>query len=1048
MSTPLKAVMAVCVLALVAALAFLWTEEDGGAAGTADVLSQQERSPVGTADVPAVPAAVRDGATTPLTPVAAGGDLDTEAGGAAQTAVARLVDAPQVTLRGRVLDELGAPVAGAEVTFLGQAMSLLQGPGSRGRPPEADRPSSRTDQSGRFELEAPVPDQEQLDDGFGLLRREPTLVVVHDAFATKVHACGRLEPGEADLGDLFVEGGAWISGRAVDPDGRPLADVIVTGFNTLHHEPGADDLMPMLFGSIAESFTRMTTGDDGRFVVRGLRPGSAGVRARKDGHRPGVAGKLELTAHAGTQVGDVTLELGETIAGYVLDDKGNPVEGAVVRVSSMTHIVINNMEDMPHDNIGHDLSLRAETDALGAFELAGLAAGSFTVHVSADGFSRGREENVAAGRQDLRIYLEPLGSILLSVRSARDGSPVDDAEIFAHRVRNSEWGSMVDPDELEVVTGREALVAAGHDVDPAGHYLLLGAGPDGNEITVSADGFALTKVEAPEVVSGGSIPFRMELLPETIVAGRVIDAAGDPVDRARVRVREPGPQEDFLASGGGRFEVRREVRMGGPDESMQAALTTWTDADGNFEVRGLAPGDWEIVARADTFVPSDPFAVSLAEGEARRDLELQLQPGGSILGHVYEADGEPVAGMRVTASASKPAQGGDELEMRIQALMAAGDDESVTTDEDGAYRFDGLAPGRYEVKLAPAGVMRMGGAMVFSFDGADTQEGEVYYADVEAAGETVLDLVRPLRGEIRGRLAAAGRPLEGVTVSLNEAAAFLPMGGETTKTDRYGEFAFEDVAPGAYKLAATAPGAGLEESVEVEVDAGETRRADLTFEGATIAGHVIDIDGDRGAQGVTVTVSPVKDDAPGGFAFGGPGGGGGGNVRIAMVTQIDDGGGGGGMHMEIGGGSISNVRTDADGYFELKYMKPGEYLIEASGNGYGRSEIGPIEVPDDLLVDDVEIEVARGAVIEGVVRSGKSGDPLARMMLMLVSEGDRQTGFTEPDGSYRFEGLDVGTYQVQVMGSAMAFGGGEPVASGSVSLDPGEVATLDLTTDD
>ena len=149
------------------------------------------------------------------------------------------------------------------------------------------------------------------------------------------------------------------------------------------------------------------------------------------------------------------------------------------------------------------------------------------------------------------------------------------------------------------------------------------------------------------------------------------------------------------------------------------------------------------------------------------------------------------------------------------------------------------------------------------------------------------------------------------------------------------------------------------------------------------------------------------------------------------------------MSMQFGGGSQSKVKTDGNGDFEVRFLKPGKYSIETLGGAYVNGESGPIEVADGESVDDVLIEVARGATLSGIVVSGETGHPLAGAPVSLSSGGSREMTMTE-DGRFTFEGLDAGDYTIEVMGSGF---GGAPVASQAVSLSVGEFREVNLSTE-
>ncbi len=1045
-----------------AALLILSEDEVAGPGSQASPISAESKeSKRVDLPPPSLPESERS-ATKPLD--VARTDLTASGTGAADRVAADVAAEVEVLLSGRVVDPSGRPVADAEVSYLAGGDRQLRRRFRRftDDTEEIEFPKVTTDAEGRFSLSGEVVSLDAEAQRF--FRLDAMLAVRHEAFATLVEAQPDLKPGTLDVGDLMVEPGAWVHGRVVDARGVPLEDVDIRARNVVENPFGSMGLGNFLGGAMVEFLDGTKTSSDGRFTVKGLLPGAAHVTARMEGMRPASSEAIEISANGPGNVGDLVMETGATIAGYVTDHDGAPVEGATIRVSSMARIMIGRMEDAPRQDIGHEMSLRAQTDPTGFFELSGLSGGTYTVHASAEGFARSSEADIPVGTYDLTLTLDPLGKLFVRVIDARTGAPVDGATLDAEEQRGEGRGGFrmrrVGGETRPVLTGAEAVAAAGLDVDSAGAYLIQDASPEGMDITVEAEGFALTVAQAEGVYAEDVGSLEIELLPETIVAGYVLDEQGDPIEHARVRL---SPQDDgddgMFTVGEGTFEVRREVRRrvgggpggrGGDGESHTAR----SDSAGYFEVRGVPAGEWELTARADTFVRSDAVPMSLGEGERRDDIALELAMGGSIAGVVTEADGEPVAGIDVTITSTDvepdPALEGLPPGLAMFGGMGGDGQHRASTDSDGRYEQDSLPPGRYRVKLAPANMMNFGGGggrrgggfMSFITDSADdgTDEGAIF-VDVVAGTEASADFVRPRRGEIRGRITAAGEPATDVTVSLREADSFMPFGGREATTDRLGNYRFDDVEAGEYTVSALPAGAGLEERLDVDVRMGETRMADLTFGGSTLRGRVLDKDSGLGAAGVFLTVAEVKEDEGGGFA----GGSFGGEFQIVTAVDIDDGGGGrGGMEMTLGGGPISRVKTDNQGWFELKYMSPGTFTVETSGGGFINGEAGPIDLGENERVDDIEIEVVRGAVINGVVVSGKSGEVLSHVPVRLSGNGTQEMTTTDDQGGFNFEGLSEGVYDVSVMGSGFF---AAPIAEEAVELKAGQERRLSLITD-
>lgn len=981
---------------------------------------------------------------------------------AASAAPAPRPQGPAVAVTGRVLDEAGRPVAGASVTFLADplAAALALRPGAA-RPAVAALPEATSGADGRFSIEARLRAPDEEEPGFLGAALQPQLVVRHEAFATLAQSFSNPQPPRLDAGDLVLAAGAWIVGRAVDENGRPVAGARASARNTGDDRGPRGFLMP--FGGAGDQLGEVVTAADGRFRVSGLAPGRAELSVRADGRRLGFVGDLELQARQPADAGDVPLPLGQSIAGVVLDDQGRPIEGAEVSVSSMARIMVNRIEDLPRGQIGQEFGQVARTDAAGRFEVSGLGGGHYTVHAQAEGYAEDSRPDVPAGTRDVRLQPARLGGLFVQVVSEIDGLPVAGARIKATQapVGDQPFRRFEDGRRLPVLSGAEALSAAGREGDPAGAYYVRHAGIAGTHLVVAADGFATLELDAAAVAAGAQGELAVRLVPESVVAGRVVDSEGRPLADARVALSVPEPQEGRGGfAGPGRRAFSRGVRLGGPPEDGAEDLdarrrSTHSAADGSFEIRGAAPGDWQLAATHPDCVDGTPLALTLGRGEQRRDLVLALAPAGVLLGTVTEHDGTPAADIEVSvrsAAAAAPAAPADEIEVGIGRIFGEAEEgrHFARTDDQGRWRLGGLPAGEYQVALSSSSrrPRRMGGGMVFAFAGdrGDEMQGPATWVKVEAGGETRVDLVRPQRGSLRGRVLAGGQPVPDTVVSLRQGggrAAFLPRafgGGEEARTDDRGEFRFDDVEAGTWELSASVTGAPIERTATVELGAGEARSADLLFGGVTLAGRVVDREDGGGAADVLVTAVPVESGggAPAQQAF-----------AVSMVMIGGPGGGGGGMTMELGGGPASQIRTDAEGRFELKWMEPGSYRLEASGGGYANGELGPVEVLDGQAQDDLRIEVDRGAVVHGAVVSGETGQRLDGVPVRLEGADTRMMEVTEQGGRFRFEGLAPGRYTVSALGSGMSgFGdlGDAALASEDVELQVGEQRQLDLTT--
>lgn len=141
--------------------------------------------------------------------------------------------------------------------------------------------------------------------------------------------------------------------------------------------------------------------------------------------------------------------------------------------------------------------------------------------------------------------------------------------------------------------------------------------------------------------------------------------------------------------------------------------TAVTDDAGRYEFRQVPAGRYLVSARKAGFLtanygatqprrPGTPVAV--ADGAGVANVDVRLIRGGVLEGRVRHADGEPVPDAQVEVLRVTNVGADRRLE---QAYPPGG----PTTDDRGMFRFYGLAPGDYVVRVHPEPWAMMHGAM-------------------------------------------------------------------------------------------------------------------------------------------------------------------------------------------------------------------------------------------------------------------------------------------------------------------------------------------------
>ncbi len=173
----------------------------------------------------------------------------------------------------------------------------------------------------------------------------------------------RLHPSSL-MNDLRIKisPGSVISGTVVDTNGRPLANLTVGAFHTDDWDPGRVD-------ELANGDNYGLTDELGKFVLRGLQPGTLFMRIIDEGR---IIADNEAIQLGESAITNVTLRTQASLAieGQVLDQNRRPIAGAQV-------IIKPEIGGWRENRMGGT----TESDEKGLFRLGGLRPGAYTVLV-------------------------------------------------------------------------------------------------------------------------------------------------------------------------------------------------------------------------------------------------------------------------------------------------------------------------------------------------------------------------------------------------------------------------------------------------------------------------------------------------------------------------------------------------------------------------------------------------------------------------------------------------------------------------------------------
>lgn len=203
---------------------------------------------------------------------------------------------------------------------------------------------------------------------------------------------------------------------------------------------------------------------------------------------------------------------------------------------------------------------------------------------------------------------------------------------------------------------------------------------------------------------------------------------------------------------------------------------------------------------------------------------------------------------------------------------------------------------------------------------------------------------------------------------------------------------------GGYRLAA--PGTGS--YVLIAAADGHQPQATTVVVGDGPLGHDVVLSGSSGLAGV---VRAAADGAP---------------VADAMVIVTD-----------VRGEVLATAKTGESGAFAFADLTPGAFTVAVNAPAFRPAAL-PVEVGAQGTTR-VEVELASGAHLQGVVRAGADRRPLAdaRVTLLDAAGNVAGTATTGEDGSYAFTDLDAGDY-------TLIAGGYPPVATSLTVTGQGE----------
>jgi len=474
------------------------------------------------------------------------------------------------------------------------------------------------------------------------------------------------------------------------------------------------------------------------------------------------------------------------------------------------------------------------------------------------------------------------GAVQGRVTSSTHGEPVANALVTLREIQTSNGA----PPQTYICQtdsdGRFSIAGLAPGVyDPRPSKLGFETRPP--ERFATAHDFPPVTVEPGKTVTD----LALRLIPDSVIAGRVLDADGDPVRYAQVEAEQYG----YVAG-------KRQLRI---MHSVQ------TDDRGEYRMFNLPPGRYYVRAEASPrssrrqmqgneqvrgILPPTAFTAAYHPGvaDAARATELQAQPGGELDGIDISLAPEKRYSIRGKLPAADPQKGRQSVRVVARSGEQGRVQFTMRYPRDG-YEIRDIAPGSYTVigeLVTPAHQEERQFA---------SQPVDVIDRDVDG-----VDLTFSPGVQVKGNVKVEGSapvPLENLMALFQ--AIDLSGGGQQAKVAADGTFASAAMAPGIYQVRITGRNVYLK-SVRV----GDQLLPERKIDAEHLSGDVtLTISADFGQVEGTVT-----DDA------GKP-------VYNAYVTLIPD------QSQADWQDRAQNASTKPNGKFSFANVQPGEYKAYA-----------------------------------------------------------------------------------------------------------------------
>ncbi|MFT3696491.1 MAG: carboxypeptidase regulatory-like domain-containing protein [Kofleriaceae bacterium] len=400
-----------------------------------------------------------------------------------------------------------------------------------------------------------------------------------------------------------------------------------------------------------------------------------------------------------------------------------------------------------------------DADDTGRWTMPFVGAGNVRIKASGDGFLADDGMTIANGAQGTRGVV-----VKIQVGAIARGTVVDDHGAPVVR----------------------AMVTVGDSTDYSddkGHFNVVGIKPGIVDVVATSEtGVALPQKR--EVVIGRPLDLQLVIVASSI-SGIVRDHHGDPVADVMIQAK----------------------RVGVEDQNVNG----WSGDDGHFDLGGVIPGEYELVAQHRDDKTAMPEHSGIVVKSGNHDVRLVLPALGSVTGHVAD-HGTPITYFGVGFT-----QDPDE---RISA--------DPVREDTGAFTIHDLPPGRFTIVLVGP---TFGRTVLRNVNVTEDHETDLGTIQVERG--------RVIHGTVRdpsGRPVAGAKVLATTRLDDGDTIADIGRGTRAATSDANGAYEIVGLDPTEHGLTLRAS-LGDDRSKDVDIDDHDTIDLVIAATGS-IAGHL------------------------------------------------------------------------------------------------------------------------------------------------------------------------------------------------------------------